>query len=59
MTSFMYEIMNREKYEPLKQHSTTRGKQEQATIQEVIEEVEELQVTEKDIGTEEKQGTRY
>ncbi|CAB4020560.1 Hypothetical predicted protein [Paramuricea clavata] len=59
VTSFMYEIMNRQKYEPVKQHSTARGKQEQATIQEVIEEVEELQVTEKDIGTEEKQDAGY
>ncbi len=55
VTSFMYEIMNREKYEPVKQRDT-KSKKEQARIQEVIEETEELEVTEKDIETEETQG---
>ena len=49
----MYEIMNHEKYEPVKKRG---GNKEQPRIQEVIEEVDELQVTEEDTKTKETQG---
>ncbi|XP_028399655.1 dynein assembly factor 3, axonemal-like [Dendronephthya gigantea] len=47
VTSFMHELMYKEKYEPVKERAA-RGKKEHPRIQEVIEEVEELQVAEED-----------
>lgn len=43
----MHELMYKEKYEPVKER-TARGSKEHPRIREVIEEVEELQVTEVD-----------
>ena len=54
----MHEIMNHERYQPVKQRGDTGDKKEPARIQEVIEEVEELEVTEKDGGNEETHGMR-
>ena len=55
VTSCMHEIMNHEKYQPVKQRGDAGDTKEPARIQEVIEEVEELEVTEKDGRTEETQ----
>ena len=49
----MYEIMNHDKYEPARKRG---GNKEQARIQEVMEEVDELQGVEEDTATEESQG---
>lgn len=56
VTSFMYEIMNHEKYEPTRQRPATRDGKEPARIHEIIEEVEELEITGKDKHTEKTKG---
>jgi hypothetical protein len=44
----MHEIMKQEKYQPVKQRAEVRDGKEPARIQEILEEVEELEVTEKE-----------